>query len=264
MIDGNPAEKNPGVSVQGVNFTRVEALFGRLANAISQGREAPAAPGLSEAALRAEYQTAVDMVKLLCDIRFKCLTFVTAVIAVANLLLGNSSPVTRIMLGLVGFLTTLGIAVYEMRNSQLYEAAMHRAKVLEKELHAVRSSKESLRGGLFSERPPYVESTYWKNLTHEERAEARDNQTAELMRFWRVEIKHDQGLALIYGAVLGGWAYMIADSLLSMPPPFDLWPPAPWGVHRAFSALIAFWAFAFSYRRFVYHDGHRFKPGAPA
>jgi hypothetical protein len=64
--------------------------------------------------------------------------------------------------------------------------------------------------------------------------------------------------------VLGGWAYMIADSFLSIPPPFDLWPPAPGGLHHAFSALIAFSAFAFSYKRFVYHDESRFKPKAPS
>ena len=39
------------------------------------------------ATLRAEYQVAVDFIKVLTDIRFRCLAFVTATAAVANALL---------------------------------------------------------------------------------------------------------------------------------------------------------------------------------
>ena len=99
------------------------------------------------ATLRAEYQVAVDFIKVLTDIRFRCLAFVTATAAVANALLpGTGRPGLRIALGSLGFFTTVGIVVYELRNSQLYEAAIHRAKVLEKRLRGDASSASPVRG----------------------------------------------------------------------------------------------------------------------
>lgn len=137
------------------------------------------------ATLRAEYQVAVDFIKVLTDIRFRCLAFVTATAAVANALLpGAGRPGLRIALGSLGFFTTVGIVVYELRNSQLYEAAIHRAKVLEKRLRGDASSADSDKG-LFNERPLYVK-----------RADDDDNDKKTLMRFWLVPVKHDHGSLL--------------------------------------------------------------------
>lgn len=258
MSDLNSPETRPAGGTQGFDLARVEAMVAQLSGALVKSKEGAPDPGVRLAALRAEYLTAVDFVKLLSDIRFRCLAFVTAVIAVANALLpGTGDPGTRVALGCLGFLTTLGIAVYELRNSQLYEAAIHRAKTLEGMLEAERTSALSPKGGLFSERPPYVDKTYWKSLSPDERLPGREH---PLMRFWHVEIKHDRGLALIYGAVLGGWVYLIVGGLLALPPPLRLWRPAPAGLPQIVSGLAGLSAFVFSFKSLVYHDKNRFRP----
>ncbi|MCA1619242.1 MAG: hypothetical protein LC795_08015 [Acidobacteria bacterium] len=261
MSEQNSPETSPASGAQGFDLARVEAMVAQLSGAIVMSKEETPDPSVRQAALRAEYMTAVDFVKLMSDIRFRCLAFVTAVIAVANALLpGTGDPGTRVALGFVGFLTTLGIAVYELRNSQLYEAASHRAKTLEGMLEAERTSELSPGGGLFSERTPYVDKTYWKGLKAAERLPGIDH---TLMRFWAVRVKHDRGLALIYGAVLGGWVYLIAGGLLALPPPLGLWGPAPAGLPQFTSGVIGLCALVFSYKSLVYHDENRFRPSPP-
>jgi hypothetical protein len=261
MTDQNAAKTEPGA---GFDYPKVEAMVGRLADAIAQSKvQSPDSD--RKAALRADYQSTVEVIKLLSDIRFRCLVFVTAVIAVANALLpGTGDSGTRVALGVVGFLATLGIAVYELRNSQLYEAATHRAKMLETALGAERTTKHCEEAGLFNERPPYVDDAYWKSLTPDQRKEKKEKKSLPLMSFWSVNVKHDYGLAVIYGAALGGWVYLIADGLLSIPPPGGFWPPAPPGLTRIISALLGLSAFGYSVKSFVYHDKNRLRPAPPA
>lgn len=265
MTDQNATETKPGVGVTGLDYPKIEAMVGRLAAAIAQSKAQPPNPGDKQVALRADYQTTVEVVKLLSDIRFRCLVFVTAIITVANALVpGTVDPGARAALGSVGFLATLGIAVYELRNSQLYEAAIHRATVLETKLGALRATEQCELAGLFNERPLYVEDKYWKGLSPAQRHELKAKKSVRFMSFWRVGVKHDHGLALIYGAALGGWVYLIANGLLSLPPPGGLWPPARLGLPRIISALLALLTFAYSAKCFVSHDRKRFRPQRPA
>jgi hypothetical protein len=261
---GTPDTKTGGDGA-GLDYPRIEAMVLTLADAVASTRAPASNTGDKQAALRLDYQVTVDLVKLLSDIRFRCLVFVTAVIAVANALLpGTGDPGTRVALGLVGFLATLGITVYELRNSQLYEAASHRAKVLETHLGVVRAASLSERaGGVFNEREPYVNGDMWKKLSPTERADLRKKREAPLMRFWFVKVKHDHGLALIYGAALGGWVYLVADGVLSFPVPGGYWPPAPAGWARVISGLIGLLAFVVSLMWFVHHDGKRYRPDSP-
>jgi len=95
---------------------------------------------------------------------------------------------TVVVVALLGFLATLGITLYDQRNSELYNALIHRAKHLEKQF-GVPSSPGGLKrlpqGGQFRERPE-------KNR--------------------RIVFKagHDLGLALIYGPLLGAWLFPIS------------------------------------------------------
>jgi hypothetical protein len=255
MMDKDMTERKSGTDGVILDYPKIEAMVGQLANAIAQSKASAPDSGDKIAALRIDYQTTVDVFKLLSDIRFRCLVFVTAIIAVANALLpGTGDPGTRIALGVVGFLTTLGITVYELRNSQLYEAAIHRAKILETRLSMVRAAEQTDKEGpfgLFNERPLYVENEYWRNLRPEERKTPK----APLMTFWSVQVKHDRGLALIYGAVLGGWVYLVADGILSLTLPNRL--------TRLISLILAFVAFLIFRKRFIYHDDNRFRQSAP-
>jgi hypothetical protein len=267
MTDQSTTETKSGTDGPAFDYLKIEAMVGQLAGAIAQSKVSPADSGDKQATLRVDYQITVDVVKLLSDIRFRCLVFVTAIIAVANALLpGTGDSGTRLALGVVGFLATLGITIYELRNSQLYEAALHRAKILETLLGMVNATKEreeGQRAGLFNERPLYVDNTFWKGLSEKERKKRREAKEIRFMSFWLVRVKHDHGLALIYGAALGGWVYLIADGLLSLPPPAGYWPPFPAGWTQIISALSALLAFVLASKCFVDHDQKRFRPSAP-
>jgi len=68
-------------------------------------------------------------------------------------------------LGVLGLLTTLSITIYELRNSQLYELAMHRAKTLERRLGAGKRFGSRDRGGSSPERQPYIDQAAGKPMS---------------------------------------------------------------------------------------------------
>jgi hypothetical protein len=254
-----PDQDTPPASGSNLDYQQLVSLFIQVATATFQGKPPPDADPV---ALQADYQSTVEVIKLLSDIRFRCLVFVTTVIALVNALVpGVGNHGTRITVGFVGFFTTLGIAVYELRNSQLYESAIHRAKVLERRLKRIRSAEIPNQGGLFNERPPYVEKKYGKNLSYQPKDPKLE---AQWMRFLFVKVKHDVGLALIYGAVLGGWVYMFVEGVLSIPAPVDYWRPAPPGLIEVIAGVIGFAVFVLATREFICHDKNRYHLTVPA
>ena len=82
---------------------------------------------------------------------------------------------------------TLGVVLYEVRNTQLYDYAVRRSKELEARLGAVSIYDPSGPGGLFTERP------------------GRD-----IRVFGLALAGHERGLAIVYGAALAGWSYLVA------------------------------------------------------
>jgi len=236
-----------------IDYARIEAMVDKFVEVIAPER--PVDP----IALRAEYQVAVDIIKLLSDIRFRCLAFVTVLVTVATALLPETvDPGTRPALGLLGLLATLGITIYELRNSQLYEAAMHRAKTLERRLEMKGSWLEVEDQGLFAERPPYCNKSNWSkwaNLSPDERKQSPPT----LMRFWFIPVKHDHGLALIYGAALGAWVYLFVCGVLALPVPANLWSPVSVGYLRLIALSLGVVAGAVSISRFFSHDKNRVK-----
>lgn len=97
------------------------------------------------------------------------------------------SDLLVVLVSLFGFLATLGITLYDQRNSELYNALIHRAKYLERQF-GVPSTPGALRklplGGQFSERPKQGRRPIFK-------------------------AGHDLGLSLIYGPLLGAWLFRI-------------------------------------------------------
>jgi hypothetical protein len=97
--------------------------------------------------------------KGLTDVRFKLLAFVPTVTGIAVTQVnkpGNAG--TALAVGLLGFVVTLGIVIYELRNTTFYDAALHRAKWLEVQLSLPVLTEEKRveglsKGGLFTERP---------------------------------------------------------------------------------------------------------------
>ena len=130
--------------------------------------------------LRLDYDQTTQVLRLLTDIRFKLIAFVPTIAAFSVGLFGKPRPaVEQLAIGLLGMTATLGILVYELRNSQIYAAAARRAEELERQL--------GFTGGLYSDAPPA---------------------TMRLLGVFPATRR--AGLGLVYGAALAGWAYLVS------------------------------------------------------
>ena len=139
--------------------------------------------------LRLDYQQTTDLLRTLSDVRFKLLALVPTLSGTAIAVLGHpSSAAVLLGVGLLGLLATLGILLYELRNTQLYDYAVRRAQHAEAQLGlpSIRGGDNAV-GGLFSERP---------------------GQTLRL--FGIAPVDRDRGLVLVYSAALAGWTYLVA------------------------------------------------------
>ncbi len=138
--------------------------------------------------LRLDYDQTTEFLRSITDTRFKLLAIVPTIsgAAVAFLSRGRSTG-ELLAVGLLGLAATLGVVLYEVRNTQLYDYALRRAKELEARLGAVSIYDASGPGGLFTERP------------------GRD-----IRVFGLALAGHERGLAIVYGAALAGWGYLVA------------------------------------------------------
>ena len=151
--------------------------------------------------LELEYVQINENFRFLADVRFKLLALVPTlggaavfVLTGAGLQAGGgqrsstSELLTVVVVGLFGFLATLGMTLYDQRNSELYNALIHRAKHLEEEFGVPSTPgglKKTQLGGQFRERP-------------------------DKQRRFVFKAGHDLGLALIYGPLLGAWLFPLA------------------------------------------------------
>src|SRR3954452_7637990 len=125
-----------------------------------------------------DYAETTQLLRTLVDVRFKLVAFVPTISGLAVGLLGSGRSAAELLaVGGLGLTATLGILVYELRNTQLHDYALARAKTLEGRLGI----------GLYSEEP-----------------------TGDVRFFGVAVAAHDRGLALVYGAAVGGWAYLVA------------------------------------------------------
>jgi hypothetical protein len=141
----------------------------------------------------ADYATTVDIYKMLVDVRFKLLGFVPAFAGISGVLIHGSSASDWATLGLgaFGLTATLGIIVYDLRNSQWHNRAIHRAHQLETLLTYPSSYAGGRAGGVFNERPP--------------RGRPR--------LFGLIDVTHGQATGLVYAASTGVWVFLIASSV---------------------------------------------------
>ena len=167
--------------------------------------------------LRVDYEKTIDVFKLLADIRFKLLALVPSVVGAAiGLVSDRSDPQMTFALASLGLVATLGILIYELRNSHIYNWTIHRAKYLESKLDlplsvaptalearsarvapavgsltegSVQAKPELQSGGLFTERP-----------------------SANYRLFGAIMVQHDRGLAFVYAAAIAGWAFLMVRS----------------------------------------------------
>ena len=136
--------------------------------------------------LRLDYDHTTDLLRTLTDVRFKLLALVPTVSGTAIGLLGHPGSAAELLgVGLLGLTATSGILLYELRNSELFDYATLRAANLEAGLGLASGLGADGPGGLFAERP------------------------GRTVRVFGVTVGHDRGLALVYGAALAGWSYLV-------------------------------------------------------
>jgi|GEM_PF-4409131 len=141
---------------------------------------------------RLDYEKTMDYIMVLTDVRFKLLAFVPLVSGLSLAALSTSEdklpePGMRFAIGALGLMAMCGIAIYDMRNTQLYHAAMFRARCIEASFNLDRFTKNGLNefknGGLIIERAG------------------------------RYGVAHDLGLSIVYGASISGWFFIILSSI---------------------------------------------------
>jgi hypothetical protein len=138
--------------------------------------------------LRLDYQQTTDLMRQITDVRFKLLALVPTLSGAAIAVLGRpSSNAELLAVGLLGLTATLGVLLYELRNTQLHDYALHRAQALERRLAFPSIEEGAAGGGLFSQRP---------------------DRSLRLLGFLPVD--RDAGLILVYSAALAGWTYLCA------------------------------------------------------
>jgi hypothetical protein len=137
--------------------------------------------------LKLDYERTFEQYKTLSDIRFRLLGLVPTVTGFTAAL--NAKGEHSVPVGLFGFMATLGVVFYELRNSRIYDAAISRLKKLETALGLESFDEDVTHGGLFSQRP-----------------------ASRQRLFGIVDIWHDRALALVYGVSLGMWAWLASTA----------------------------------------------------
>jgi hypothetical protein len=151
--------------------------------------------------LEREYGELNNNIRWLADVRFKLLALVpvlggVAVFALTNVGLsavsdgGTKSLMLALLGSILGFLASLGIVLYDQRNSELYNALIHRAKYLER-----RCKLPSAPGGL-------MVPAGWPEFGGQYNERPRRHR-----RLLLISAGHDLALALIYGPLLGAWFF---------------------------------------------------------
>jgi hypothetical protein len=133
---------------------------------------------------RLDYEQTLETYRQLVDIRFKLLAFIPTLTggAVALLSAADIEPVEQFALSLLGLFVTVGLVVYDQRNTQLHDGAIGRLEYLERDLDLPAYGGDR-NPGLFG---------------------SRLGPRREMLG---VEVRHDPPLWLIYSAAVGAWVF---------------------------------------------------------
>ena len=137
--------------------------------------------------LRLDYDQTNELIRTLLDIRFKLLAFVPTIAGAAVALVGSGKPTGAELLGVgvLGLLATFGVLLYELRNTQVYNATLRHARALERLLGLGAGGDHTGPAGLLSEGPP-----------------------AQTRVFGLTSFGQERAVAIVYGAALAGWSYL--------------------------------------------------------
>lgn len=103
--------------------------------------------------LRRDYEQTMAVWRMLVDTRFKLLAFVPPITAAIGALAGQHPSASSAMVAAAALAALFGIVGYDLRNTAFHDAAVHRARELERRLGMPHLSDKGRHGGLMSERP---------------------------------------------------------------------------------------------------------------
>ncbi len=151
-------------------------------------------PDEHEPARLADYDRTVATIHQLTEVRFKLAAFLPALTGAAVALLATSElgPLTKASLAVGGLTFSLGIVLYDLRNSQHYNSAIGRAEQLETFLGFDTFGSDQ-HPGVFGSRRDTTRNVKAKGLDH----------------FLGLPVRHGHALALVYTAVIGAWIWAI-------------------------------------------------------
>ena len=159
-----------------------------------------APPPAPRDALALDYQWTNEQIKLLTDIRFRLLTFMPPLVGVGSAILsvglGQTAlpPMLMLSVAVFGFFATLGVILYDLRNSELYNAHIHRAMLIERSLK-MRSHSAFASPGFYA--GPHT-LRMWASR-----------------RLFGFGVNHGSALSLVYAAILAAWVYPASRGLLA-------------------------------------------------
>ena len=124
-------------------------------------------PVPSEAVRLADYERTVSTIHQLTEVRFKLAAFLPALTGAAVVLLTSSElgPLTKATLAAGGLMFSLGIVLYDLRNSQHYNNATSRAEQLEQVLGLEKFGSDK-NPGLFGSRLDTTKNMKAKGRDH--------------------------------------------------------------------------------------------------
>ncbi len=163
---------------------------------------------------RLDYDYTVQYIFHLSDIRFKLLGLLPIATGVAfSFSNPESSPINSLILGILGFLATIGILFYDQRNTEIYDELVRRAREMEKAMELEKVRENEKFGGTFINRPK------------------RGRKFLGVFTMW-----HDRGLAIIYSSVIWVWLFIIISSCVKL---FEIHHPIIYWILIPISIIIS-------------------------
>jgi len=157
--------------------------------------------------LRLEYDSGSELLRGLTETRFRLLALVPTVAgAVVALVNGHESAVELLAIGLLGLCASVGVLLYELRNGEIQGAVALRVAEVERRL---------LPGGSLVVGP-----------------------RSRLLGL--VPVSRTCAVALVYGAALGGWGYLVAWGALRAAGATGAARPAGLAIGAVFGVLMGF------------------------
>lgn len=145
---------------------------------------------------RLDYEVTASHYKELHETRFRLLALLPIVAGVAiTLVPEHTSPNQHVALGALGVIATVGLTIYDQRNTQIYDRLVKRGRLLERlmgypPMQLPPNDHNRKFGGAFADRP--------------------DRRKV----FGVPVIWHDLALSLVYSAALSAWVFVLGDGIL--------------------------------------------------